>query len=41
MPKVSPPPATPDDTEAAFYEALQQGDIERLMACWSDEDEIV
>ena len=41
MPKVSPPPATPDDTEAAFYEALQQGDIERLMACWSDEDEVV
>ena len=41
MPKVSPPPATPDDTEAAFYEALQQGDIERLMVCWSDEDEIV
>ncbi len=30
-----------DDTEAAFYEALQSGDIEKLMACWSDEDEIV
>lgn len=41
MPKVTPPPATPDDTETAFYEALQQGDIDRLMACWSDEDEIV
>ena len=30
-----------DETEAAFYEALQSGDIEKLMACWSDEDEIV
>ena len=30
-----------DDTEAAFYEALQSGDIDKLMACWADEDEIV
>jgi ketosteroid isomerase-like protein len=30
-----------DDTEAAFYEALQSADIEKLMACWADEDEIV
>ena len=30
-----------DDTEAAFYDALQRGDIEQLMACWSDEDDIV
>lgn len=30
-----------DDVEAAFYEALQNGDIEKLMACWADEDEIV
>lgn len=30
-----------DDVEAAFYEALQTGDIELLMACWSDDDEIV
>ena len=41
MPKVKLPPGTPDDTEAAFYEALQQGDIDRLMACWNDEDEVV
>lgn len=33
--------ATAEDTEAQFYEALQQGDIERLMALWSDDDEIV
>jgi ketosteroid isomerase-like protein len=30
-----------DDIEAAFYDALQNGDIEKLMACWADEDEIV
>ena len=30
-----------DDTEVAFYDALQQGDIEKLMACWGDEDEMV
>lgn len=29
-----------DDIEAAFYEALQSGDIEKLMACWADEDDI-
>jgi len=29
-----------DDVEAAFYDALQHGDIEKLMACWADEDEI-
>ena len=32
---------TPDETEAAFYEAMQSGDIARLMACWANEDEIV
>ena len=30
-----------DDIEAAFYEALQAGDIEKLMGCWADEDDIV
>ena len=30
-----------DDIEAAFYDALQNADIEKLMACWADEDEIV
>ena len=33
--------ASVDDVEAQFYEALQRGDIERLMAVWSDDDEIV
>ncbi len=30
-----------DETEAAFYEAMQLGDIDKLMACWADEDDIV
>jgi ketosteroid isomerase-like protein len=30
-----------DDIEAAFYDALQNADIHRLMACWADEDDIV
>lgn len=30
-----------DVVEAAFYEALQRGDIDRLMACWADEDDVV
>ena len=32
---------TADDIEAAFYQALRQGDIDKLMACWADEDEVV
>ena len=39
-----PPPAalmsSPEDTEAQFYEALQQADIDRLMSVWADDDEI-
>ena len=30
-----------NDMEAAFYDALQAADIEKLMACWADEDEVV
>jgi ketosteroid isomerase-like protein len=30
-----------EEIEAAFYDALQRGDIEKLMACWADEDDIV
>ena len=41
-PKVPPASAgNADDIEAAFYESLQNGDIEKLMACWGDEDDIV
>ncbi len=45
MPKVKIATAmlggTADETEAAFYDALQSGDIDRLMVCWSDDDDIV
>lgn len=45
MSRLKPPQATllasADDVEAQFYEALQQGDITRLMAVWADDDEIV
>lgn len=32
--------ASPEETEAEFYEALQRGDLERLMALWADDDEV-
>lgn len=41
MRKTKPPLSSPEDTEHAFYEALQQADLERLMACWADEEDIV
>lgn len=41
-PKVTPEASgSSADTEAAFYEAMQAGDIEKLMACWADEDDIL
>jgi ketosteroid isomerase-like protein len=30
-----------DDIEASFYEALKTGDIDRLMACWADDDDVI
>lgn len=27
--------------EAAFYDALRQGDLDAVMACWGDDDEMV
>lgn len=33
--------ASPEEIEAEFYEALQRGDLERLMAVWADDDEVV
>jgi ketosteroid isomerase-like protein len=45
MPRARPNAATlggsSDETEAAFYDALQRGDIELLMSCWSDDEDIV
>ena len=36
----APQTGSADDVEVEFYEALQRGDIERLMGLWSDDDEI-
>ena len=33
--------ASPEDAEAQFYEAMREGDLERLMEIWADDDEIV
>jgi uncharacterized protein (TIGR02246 family) len=30
-----------DELETAFYDALQNADLERLMACWADDDDVV
>jgi ketosteroid isomerase-like protein len=31
---------SPDDVEAQFYEAMQQADLDRLMAAWADDEDI-
>lgn len=41
MRQLPPPHGSPDDTENAFYDALSQGDVERVMACWAEEEDIV
>ena len=33
--------STPDEVENAFYEALEQGDIERLMEAWADDEDVI
>ncbi|WP_374566228.1 nuclear transport factor 2 family protein [Ideonella sp.] len=33
--------ASPDDVEAQFYEALREADIDKLMAVWADDEEVV
>lgn len=32
---------TPQDCEAAFYEALEKGDLEAMMVVWADDEEVV
>ena len=32
--------ATPQDAEAAFYEAFAKQDLEAMMAVWADDDEV-
>lgn len=42
MPKrPAAPLASPDDTEAQFYDALAHGDLDKLMAVWADDEDIV
>jgi hypothetical protein len=33
--------ASPEDVEQAFYDAIERGDLDALMAIWSEEDDIV
>lgn len=33
--------STPQDAEAAFYEAFEKADLDAMMAVWADDDEIV
>lgn len=33
--------ATPLDAEAAFYEALEQADVEGMMRIWAEDEEVV
>ena len=40
-PPLSQAPRSPDEAEARFYEALQAGDLDKLMAVWADDDEVV
>lgn len=32
---------SPDETEAAYYDALARADLEALMALWADDEEII
>ncbi|MDP2795439.1 MAG: nuclear transport factor 2 family protein [Sulfurisoma sp.] len=32
---------TPQDVEAAFYEAIERADLEAMMAVWAEDEEIV
>jgi uncharacterized protein (TIGR02246 family) len=44
MPRAKAPavaPASADEIERRFYEAMRRADIEALMALWSDDDDIL
>jgi len=41
LPRTAHLMASPDDAEGQFYEALREGDIDKLMAVWADDDEVV
>jgi ketosteroid isomerase-like protein len=40
MPK-KPIFTSPQEAEAAFYQALERGDLEAMMAVWSEDEEVV
>ena len=29
-----------DETEASFYDAMRHGDVDKVMACWAEDEEI-
>lgn len=33
--------ATPQDAEAAFYDALERADLQAMMSVWADDEEVV
>lgn len=41
MPSLSKILETPEETEAAFYEAVSRADVDAVMALWADEEDIV
>ena len=41
MERTKPFYATPQDAEAAFYEALERADIGAMMSVWAEDEEIV
>ena len=45
MPRLKPQTAhlmaSPQDLENQFYEALREADLDKLMAVWADDDEVV
>jgi ketosteroid isomerase-like protein len=41
MPAHKPLYTTPQDAEAAFYDALERADLDAMMAVWAEDEEIV
>jgi ketosteroid isomerase-like protein len=41
MPKINKVLQSPEDTEAAFYDAIGRADIEAVMSLWADDEDIV
>ena len=41
MPKSPHQLASPDDVEIAFYDGLQNGEVDQVMACWAEDEDLV